>query len=294
MRACGVVAVSVAVLIGPLRGQVRKHVDGVVPAVPIGVRTAVSVGRRGIALNVRACIGHGPPGVVEVSVSVRVHPLRAVVGSLVFGVGPTVTVRVGTTKGAVLPRGAGLCRAGIGQGTGAVVAVAVAVLVGPLGAVHDEGIRAIGDGPHAVWVRPAVTVSVGTPLTVHRRGTRSVGTGVIDGVVVAVAIAVRPARCVAWEGIGTVEDGPTAVGVRVTVTVCVWATVPIHRRAARHTWTGVTHRSSWIVPVSVGVSVHPLGGVGGPFVRPLRGGPSGVWVRIAVSVAVRAPKAVVG
>ena len=56
-----------------------------------------------------------------------------------------------------------MCRAGIGQGTGAVVAVAVAVLVGPLGAVHHEGIRAIGDGPHAVWVRPAVAVSVGTP-----------------------------------------------------------------------------------------------------------------------------------
>ncbi len=167
LRTRGVVAVSVTVLISPLRGQVRKHVDGVVPAVTVGVRTSVSVGRRGIALNVRACIWHGSPGVVEVSVSVGVHPLRAVVGSLIFGVGPTVTVRVWATKGAVLPRGAGLCRAGIGQGAGAVVAVSVTVLVGPLGAVHHKGIRAISDGPHPVRVRPAVAVSVGAPLAVQ-------------------------------------------------------------------------------------------------------------------------------
>ena len=211
-------------------------------------------------------------GFIPVAVAVTVDPLRALVGEGIVDVGVAVAVRISAPQPSHFRRGSKQHGTGVRVVSTRVVAVAIAVTVGPLRGVRSKGVGAVGDGPSAVRVGIPVAVAVCTAVSVLVRGTVHRRTAVPGGgrrriVAVAIAVAVGPLGVVGRVGVGTVGGAPGPVGVGVAVPVLVSTSVAVLGRGARNTVAGVG---------SVGC------------------GPRTVGVGVAVSVGVEATKSVAG
>ena len=199
-----------------------------------------------------------------------------------------------------------------------VVAVAVTVRVAPLCGVVLEGVctRAFAvRAPILGGVRPTVAVAVWASQTVPERVPDHVWTPVrrpgIRVVTDAIAVGVGPLRAVQREGIGhcgALETltwpvrrpvggpGRIVVVVPVPVTVRVVPLLWVHREGVAALvdvqLVGLVDVVEVVVPVAVLIRVSPLLGVPGPDVCTVKDAPSGIRIRIAVSIGVQAAESI--
>ena len=194
----GVVAPSITIAVNKLTSMFWECVFAVRPSIVVLIWTAKGAALGGRAVGVRTRITIGAGRVVPVRIAVTVVPLRVVGWPEVMVVAHAIAVPVNASK-PVDGGGADRRRAHVWLCPVGIVAVTVAVAIGPLGGLTEEVVVRIG-GAIAVFVNAAKSVNMRTSCI------RWTNIGLETGGVVAksVAVAVNPLCWVERKGISTV------------------------------------------------------------------------------------------
>ena len=207
-----------------------------------------------------------------------------------------------------------------------VVTPTVAVRVQPLGRFERKGIGAVGDGPVFIAVRKRVEVGINTaePVRGGRAANERAGIGlrgvvdklpdvpkgssgvqrrVVPIITVAVLVGVVPLRhviekCVRFADrmsvprLVAVQTSGVRVGERIAIRI--QAAKPVGRGVPTAKLAVIALKTVQVVSVPIVIGIEPLRWFSGEGVGPVLDTPAAVRVGPAISVAVGAPRAIVG